>query len=332
MSINWGDLTDFQDISSGSFGIVRKADYLGTDVAVKEFLDISDQPGFDVQKYIGREVEILGSVHHPNVLQFMGICVHEKKVYLVTELITGGHLKAWIQGAKKDTSWRLRVSFATDIARALVYLHAHRIIHRDLKSENLLLTENFRLKICDFGLSREVALTIDEKNRLSFCGTDGYMAPEIILGMSFDERVDIFSYGIILCEIITMSAADKQTFQRETPFFGIDPATVKPDDPAGCPRELLEIAIACTDADPDKRPILKDVLVKLRKLETELMKEVPLNFGVLGSDQALSPEGRSPSIGSLDGSVADESVDLGNSSTHSGERAVQDTSVTNSQV
>ncbi|KAJ3005056.1 hypothetical protein HKX48_000902, partial [Thoreauomyces humboldtii] len=267
MSINWEDLTDFKDLSSGSFGIVRKADYLGTDVAVKEFLDISDRPGFDVQKYIGREVEILGAVHHPNILQFMGACVHDNKVYLVTELITGGHLKQWIQGSKKDASWRLRISFATDIARALMYLHAHRIIHRDLKSENLMLTENARLKIVDFGLSRQVATSTEEKNRLSFCGTDGYMAPEIILGMAFDERVDIFSFGIIILEIITMSLAeDQQKFQRD-PYFGIDPSTIEPEP--GCPLSLLTLAVACTDADRDKRPLLKEIQNQLKKLESE---------------------------------------------------------------
>ncbi|KAJ3169309.1 hypothetical protein HDU88_001109 [Geranomyces variabilis] len=309
-TIQWEDLTNFEDISTGSFGIVRKADYLGTDVAVKQFLDISDQPGFDVQKYISRETEILANVHHPNVLQYMGLAVHETKVYLVTELIGGGHLGAWIEAAtaaaagKENIGWRMRVSFATDIARALVYLHTHNIIHRDLKSENLLLTENNRLKICDFGLSRKAATSPEERARLSFCGTDGYMAPEIILGMDFDHRVDTFSYGVILCEIITMSTNAHQTFARETPYFGIDPASIHPIGDTPCPPDLLAIAVGCTDADAAKRPLLKDVLLRLRKLEAELTKDAagPLpHLGVLGSGDSLSPDARSPSMGSLGG-------------------------------
>ncbi|KAJ3153355.1 hypothetical protein HDU86_005313 [Geranomyces michiganensis] len=309
-TIQWEDLTNFEDISTGSFGIVRKADYLGTDVAVKQFLDITDQPGFDVQKYISRETEILAGVHHPNVLQYMGLAVHENKVYLVTELIGGGHLGAWIQAAaagKENAGWRLRVSFATDIARALVYLHTHNIIHRDLKSANLLLTENNRLKICDFGLSRKAATSPEERARLSFCGTDGYMAPEIILSMDFDHRVDTFSFGVILCEIITMSTNEGQTFAREAPYFGIDPASIRPIGDTPCPPDLLAIAIGCTDADAAKRPQLKDVLLRLRKLEAELTKDAagPLpHLGVLlGSGDSLSPDARSPSLASLGGAA-----------------------------
>ncbi|KAI8823343.1 kinase-like domain-containing protein [Fimicolochytrium jonesii] len=317
MAIPWEELTHFEDISTGSFGIVRKADYLGTDVAVKEFLDISNQPGFDVQKYIGREVDILSSVHHPNVLQYMGISLHERKLYLVTELITGGHLKSWIEASANkvgvDPAWKLRISFAIDTARALVYLHAHRIIHRDLKSENLLLTENLRLKICDFGLSREVATTKEERGRLSFCGTDAYMAPEIILGQAFDERVDVFSYGIILCELITLSSDASQSFRRETPYFGIDAASIVAAP--NCPGDFLEIARTCTDADPEKRPRLKDVLTRLRRLEAEVVAERPGNIGAFmeseagrGASVATSAAGEARIAGS-DGSLTDGSPD-----------------------
>ncbi|KAJ3288037.1 hypothetical protein HK104_008351, partial [Borealophlyctis nickersoniae] len=308
MSIPWEDLSDFRDLSSGSFGVVRRADYLGTDVAVKEFLDISDQPGFDVRKYIGREVDILKESRHPNVVQvrlivvqlligyprynlsmaqFMGSCVHDNKVYLVTEFVPGGNLKQWILDTTKEFPWRLRISFATDIARALAYLHAHKIIHRDLKSENLLITENRRIKICDFGFSREAARTTDERRKLSFCGTDAYMAPEIMLGMSFDETVDIFSFGVILCEILTRTVADAQNgvdpvIQRVVPGFGVDRASI--ERVAGeqkCPSEFLEIAVACADDEAKKRPKLKDVLAKLRALEAEVVREEASHVGVL---------------------------------------------------
>ncbi|KAJ3131291.1 hypothetical protein HDU90_008603 [Geranomyces variabilis] len=321
-TIQWEDLTNFEDISTGSFGIVRKADYLGTDVAVKQFLDISDQPGFDVQKYISRETEILANVHHPNVLQYMGLAVHETKVYLVTELIGGGHLGAWIEAAtaaaagKENIGWRMRVSFATDIARALVYLHTHNIIHRDLKSENLLLTERpprvprsapgyLFVELMDTWVSIERLRQKEVKAvRHNHLRVPPISAPEIILGMDFDHRVDIFSYGVILCEIITMSTSAHQTFARETPYFGIDPASIHPIGDTPCPPDLLAIAVGCTDADAAKRPLLKDVLIRLRKLEAELTKDAagPLpHLGVLGSGDSLSPDARSPSMGSLGG-------------------------------
>ncbi|KAI8997952.1 kinase-like domain-containing protein [Gaertneriomyces semiglobifer] len=309
MSISWDDLHEFEDLAAGSFGVLQKADYLGTEVAVKEFLDLSGQPGFDLKKYIGREVEILQATRHPNVVQFMGCCLHDNKLYLVTEFVPGGNLKRWIKDSQKDFGWRLRVGFATDVSRALSYLHAHKIIHRDLKSENLLITENRRIKICDFGFSREVAVTPEERKRLSFCGTDAYMAPEIMLGMDFDERVDIFSFGVILCEIITRSIAEEEKFKRDVPFMNIAPDSICAD--LGCPPQLLEIAVACTDADPEKRPKLKDIMQKLRLLEAETIKANPEHLGVL-RNSALSLIGhdtlqRSDSVASII-SVEDESV------------------------
>ena len=109
--------------------------------------------------------------------------------------------------------WRLRVSFATDIARALAYLHARRCIHRDLKGENLLITTNGRLKITDFGFARIAARNADEVKRLTFCGTDSYMSPEIMLGEEFDLPTDIYSLGIIFCEILARKLADDVTFK-----------------------------------------------------------------------------------------------------------------------
>jgi len=96
--------------------------------------------------------------------------------------------------------WRLRVSFATDIAHALAYLHARRCIHRDLKGENLLVTPNGRLKITDFAFARIAARNADEVKRLTFCGTDSYVSPEI-LGEEFDLLTDVYSLGVIFCEI-----------------------------------------------------------------------------------------------------------------------------------
>ncbi|KAJ3321805.1 hypothetical protein HDU76_014021 [Blyttiomyces sp. JEL0837] len=118
-------------INAGSFGTLAKADYLGTEVAVKTFLDIKQQDvGFDVHKYIEREVNILKEVRHPNVVQFMGCTIHDNKVLVVTEYVPGGNVKEWILDHTRDLHHRMRVSIAIDVARAMAYLHAHGIIHR----------------------------------------------------------------------------------------------------------------------------------------------------------------------------------------------------------
>lgn len=94
----------------------------------------------------------------------------------------------------------------------MAYLHARQCIHRDLKPENLLLTANGRVKVTDFGFARIVAQTADDAKRLTFCGTDSYMSPEIILQEEFGLLSDVYSLGVILCELLTRRLADKDTF------------------------------------------------------------------------------------------------------------------------
>lgn len=115
------------------------------------FLDMKEIPQFNLEKYTTREVAILKEARHPNVVQFLGSCINEGKIYVVTEFVNGGNLSEFLTDQNNDISWRMKLNFAQDCARALVYLHANNIIHRDLKSDNLLVTENKRIKICDFG-------------------------------------------------------------------------------------------------------------------------------------------------------------------------------------
>ncbi|KAI9207611.1 kinase-like domain-containing protein [Polychytrium aggregatum] len=302
--IPWSELTEFQNVGRGNFGIVRKADYLGTEVAVKELLDISaEQPGFDFGKYVEREIGILKESRHPNVVQFMGCSKHENKIYLITEFVNGGNLKDWIVDPSKGLTWRLCVGFAIDTARALAYLHANRIIHRDLKCENLLITENRRVKLCDFGLSRFAAKTKEESRRLSYCGTDQYMAPEIQFCMEFDASVDVFSFGIILCEMITRRPAEVDVhIKRVMPGFGIDAEEIRSKMESSCPPELFNLAIECASDEGKNRPSLKQVLKQLRALEVELVQVDAVNMGVM------------PDVGGEDTGSAAQSVDRLNAS------------------
>ncbi|TPX73848.1 hypothetical protein CcCBS67573_g04883 [Chytriomyces confervae] len=328
-------LCDWSEIKSGAFGVLYKADYLGTEVAVKTFSDISTQEAsFDLQKYIEREVDMIKFVQrdarHPNVVQFMGCSLKNDEILLVTEYVPGGNVKEWIMDSEKPMTDRTRISISMDVAKAMAYLHSRGIIHRDLKSENLLVTENKRIKVCDFGFSRPSPTTSQEKRRLSFCGTDSHMAPEIILCIPFDQRVDVFSYGIIMSELAVGKVVEGNTLGRQIPGFGISRqevlenvqmrlgllerevdieddgaeiqtntilVTASEPDIGRVMKGFVDVALSCADEDANLRPDWKSVMRKLKELDTEAIK-VEKELGLI-TDATLVSSISMPSMFSL---------------------------------
>jgi LIM domain kinase 1 len=193
----------------------------------------------------------------------------------------------------KPFPWRLRLSFATDIARAVAYLHARKCIHRDIKGENLLVTTNGRLKITDFGFARIAARNEEESKRLTFCGTDSYMSPEILLGEEFDLPTDIFSLGIIFCEIAARRLADDHHFKRDGPTFGIDPEEVRRLATPGCPPAFLALALDCLAEDPKARPTIRVILDRLGEIEAEVLSRPDTDDFHVGSIKLMTG-GRRP--------------------------------------
>ncbi|KAF9074496.1 kinase-like domain-containing protein [Rhodocollybia butyracea] len=262
---------DWQTLGAGSFGKVYKGTYLGIDVAIKEVIPSNE---YDVAKYFEREWRLMKESRHPNIVLFLGLSRApdpDNRIFIVSEFIDNGNLRLYIHDKAKPFPWRLRLSFATDIARALAYLHARKCIHRDLKGENLLVTANGRLKITDFGFARIAARSEDESKRLTFCGTDSYMSPEILLGEEFDLPTDIFSFGIMLCEIAARRLADDHHFKRAAPTFSIDPDEIRNSASPGCPPDLISLCIECCNIDPAARPTTRQILERLRIIEAEVL-------------------------------------------------------------
>ncbi|KAF8890614.1 kinase-like domain-containing protein [Infundibulicybe gibba] len=262
---------DWKKLGSGSFGNVYKGNYLGIDVAIKEVLPSTE---YDVGKYFEREWRLMKECRHPNICLFIGLSRApdpDNRIFIVSEFIENGNVRMYIYDKSKPFPWRLRMSFATDVARALAYLHARKCIHRDLKGENLLVTSNGRLRITDFGFARIAARNEEESKRLTFCGTDSYMSPEILLGDEFDLPTDIFSLGIIFCEIAARKLADDTHFKRHPPSFGIDEAEVHKLASPGCPPDFLALCIDCLATDPSARPTTRDILQRLSAIEAEVL-------------------------------------------------------------
>lgn len=211
---------------------------------------------------------------HPNVVLYLGLSRApdpDGRIFIVSEFIENGNLRSYIHDKNKPFPWRLRLSFATDISRALAYLHARRCIHRDLKGENLLVTSNGRLKITDFGFARIAARNADESKRLTFCGTDSYMSPEILLGNEFDLPTDIYSLGVIFCEIASRKLADDSAFKRSAPSFAIEEDEVRKRASSDCPPAFIQLCIDCLSNNPSQRPTTRMILDRLRDIEAEVL-------------------------------------------------------------
>ncbi|KIM27090.1 hypothetical protein M408DRAFT_330223 [Serendipita vermifera MAFF 305830] len=274
------DVIPFDDIKgnwsklgSGSFGNVYKGTYLGIEVAIKEVLPSTE---YDVGKYFEREWRLMKEARHPNVVLYLGLSKApppSNTIYIISEFIPNGNLRTYIYNRKMPLPWRLRVSFAIDIARALAYLHARQCIHRDLKGENLLLTSNGRLKITDFGFARIAARNAEESRRLTFCGTDSYMSPEILLGNEFGLPTDVFSLGVIFCELIARKLADDHTFKRAPPYYNLDESELQALASPGAPEDFVLIAIQCCSANPSARPTMLQVLDRLKNIELEVLSK-----------------------------------------------------------
>ncbi|WVQ64587.1 uncharacterized protein L199_002754 [Kwoniella botswanensis] len=266
--IQWG-----HRLGAGSFGSVYKGSYLGIDIAIKEVLPSTE---YDVHKYFEREWRIMRECRHPNIVLFLGLSKApggDDRVFIISEFVPRGNLRQYILSSH-PFPWRLRLSFATDVARAVAYLHARQCIHRDLKGENLLITSNERVKVTDFGFARIASRNADEMRRMTYCGTDGYMSPEIINGLEFDLPTDVFSLGIIFIEIMSRRLVDSKTYTRQAPHFTPDPSEVIRRASPGCPPALISLALSCTQEDPNHRPKMPEVLTKLREIEVEVLSKL----------------------------------------------------------
>ncbi|XP_050367026.1 receptor-like serine/threonine-protein kinase ALE2 isoform X2 [Argentina anserina] len=194
-----------RSVGEGGFGLVYSGDLEdGTKVAVK-VLKRDDQQGG--REFLA-EVEMLSRLHHRNLVKLIGICVEEHRC-LVYELIPNGSVESHLHGIDKETAplnWGPRMKIALGAARGLAYLHedsSPRVIHRDFKSSNILLENDFTPKVSDFGLARTA---LDEENRhisTRVMGTFGYVAPEYAMTGHLLVKSDVYSYGVVLLELLS---------------------------------------------------------------------------------------------------------------------------------
>jgi len=253
-------------IGIGSFGEVYRALWRGTEVAVKRFLDqdISKNLLDDVTF----EIDIMRRLRHPNVILLMGAVTIPGNLSIVTEFLHRGSLFKLLhreqnENVRSALDQRRRMRMALDVIRGMHYLHSFEpmIVHRDLKSPNLLVDKSFVVKVCDFGLSRMKRNTfLSSKTN---AGTPEWMAPEVLRNEESDEKADIYSFGVILWELSTM----------QEPWGGMNPMQVvgavgfagkQLEIPSETDPLVAKICQECWNVKPRERPSFEELAVQMR--------------------------------------------------------------------
>ncbi|KAH0920873.1 hypothetical protein HID58_020891 [Brassica napus] len=263
-------------IGHGGFGTVYKAEFSdGLVAAVKRMDKASEQSKQD----FCREIELLAKLHHRNLVALKGFCIEKKERFLIYEYMENGSLKDHLHSTEKPPlSWETRMKIAIDVANALEYLHFYcdpPLCHRDIKSSNILLDDKFVAKLSDFGLahsSRDGSVCFEPVNT-DIHGTPGYVDPEYVVTQELTEKSDVYSYGVVLLEIITGRRAVEEgrnlveTSQRFLVTKSrhkdlVDPRIKDSIDDNG-ERQLeavVTVVRMCTEKEGRSRPSIKQVL------------------------------------------------------------------------
>uniref|UniRef100_A0ACD5TJP8 Uncharacterized protein n=1 Tax=Avena sativa TaxID=4498 RepID=A0ACD5TJP8_AVESA len=266
-------------LGEGGFGGVFKGLLKnGKTVAVKRLTVI--QTGRAKEDFES-EVKLISNVHHRNLVRLLGCSRKGSDCLLVYEYMANSSLDKFLFGEKRGTlNWKQRFNIIVGMARGLAYLHQEFhvcIIHRDIKSSNVLLDDEFQPKIADFGLAR---LLPDDHSHLStkFAGTLGYTAPEYAIHGQLSEKVDTYSFGVVILEIISGRKSNDTRLEPQTQYLletvwklyenenlmslvdeSLDPEEYKPEEV----KTIIQIALLCTQSAVASRPTMSEIVVLL---------------------------------------------------------------------
>ncbi|KAH9310924.1 hypothetical protein KI387_025959, partial [Taxus chinensis] len=277
-----------QKIGQGGFGSVYFGKLQdGNDVAVK-LLSSSSKQG--VAEFLN-EINLLSRIHHKNLVSLLGYCNHSKELMLVYEYMCEGSLKDHLYGSPANSStldWKTRLGIALDAAEGLEYLHISctpKIIHRDVKSSNILLDSKLRAKVADFGLSKLFGdEAVSSHVTTTIKGTVGYLDPEYFHTNKLTERSDVYSFGVVLLEIICgRKSVDPELSEEELSLLKwvmlhiqqdedsdhqltdiIDPKMSMSDNNIKSFHYILKLSMNCIQSEASKRPTISDVVAQIK--------------------------------------------------------------------
>ncbi|XP_020238869.1 serine/threonine-protein kinase STY17 [Cajanus cajan] len=270
-----------EKIGQGSTAEIHKGTWRGFEVAVKCISEEFFRTNENGVAYFSQELETLSRQRHRFVLQLMGACIHPpRRAWLVTEYLTTT-LKDWLHGPgnrRKDRMaplppFKERLGRALEIAQAMQYLHEQKpkLIHRDLKPSNIFLDDALHVRVADFGHAR--FLGDDEMALTGETGTYVYMAPEVICCEPYDEKCDVYSFGIILNELLTGNYPYIETEYGPTKIaMEVVEGKLRPklvDDEIKQMGELIDLICLCWDRNPSTRPSFATITFCLKSYTTK---------------------------------------------------------------
>ncbi len=272
------DITLVEKIGSGGFGDVYKGTWNYQTVAVKT-LHMKNMSGESEEEF-KQETSIWKGLRHPNIIQLFGICMPPDPYCMVMEYKPSGSLYDLLK-SKTNLSWDARIQLGLDIGSALLYLHNNNIVHRDLKSLNILvatLDNKLRASLTDFGLSvvKQEITTATKIEHNQSTGTLLWMAPEIVDGHQCTKQSDLYAYGMVLYEIAS----------RKIPFKGSHPSVISgmilrgktPVIPEKTPKLLATIIRSCWRSQPIERPTISSILEQLNNHKSTGLDQPPINI------------------------------------------------------
>uniref|UniRef100_UPI00358F959C mitogen-activated protein kinase kinase kinase 13-like isoform X1 n=1 Tax=Myxine glutinosa TaxID=7769 RepID=UPI00358F959C len=277
------EISELQWLGSGAQGAVFLGKFRSENVAIKKVRELKET-----------DIKHLRKLKHPNIIGFRGVCTQAPCYCIIMEYCAQGQLFEVLRVGRPITP-RLLVEWTTGIASGMHYLHLHKIIHRDLKSPNVLVTEQDMVKISDFGTSKELN---DKSTKMSFAGTVAWMAPEVIRNEPVSEKVDIWSFGVVLWELLTGEVPYKDV-DSSAIIWGVGSNSLHLPVPSTCPDGFKLLLRQCWMSKPRNRPSFRQVLLHLDiaaadvlstaqetyfKSQTEWREEVKSHFEKIKSE------------------------------------------------
>ncbi|XVF65038.1 hypothetical protein PTKIN_Ptkin09bG0214300 [Pterospermum kingtungense] len=286
-------------LGRGACGTVYRAVmHSGQTIAVKRLA--SNAEGNNIENSFRAEIQTLGKIRHRNIVKLYGFCYHQGSNLLLYEYMEKGSLGEVLHGSSCILEWSTRFMIALGAAEGLAYLHHDckpRIIHRDIKSNNILLDENFEAHVGDFGLAKVIDMP-QSKSVSAVAGSYGYIAPEYAYTMKVTEKCDTYSYGVVLLELLTgktpvqpleqggdLVTRVRHYVREHSLTAGILDDRLNLDDKSIVDHMItvLKIALICTSMSPFDRPSMREVvlmLIESKRKEDNLNKsptcELPL--------------------------------------------------------